>query len=106
MRVIRWGDRSRSNRERGGKGPVMSCGQNGGSRPTKPGASYDGVHKSRWKTRHFASDSGGGALKFIACTGALVGAGMVKVKVGISFKRLQVIFFHSYGRSIAPKITF
>ena len=47
-----WGDRSRSNRERGGKGPVMSCGQNGGSRPTKPGASYDGVHKSRWKTRH------------------------------------------------------
>ena len=27
---------------------------------------------------------------------------MVKVKVGISFKRLQVNFFHSYGRSIAP----
>ena len=58
VRVIRWGDRSRSNRERGGKGPVMSCGQNGGSRPTKPGASYDGVHKSRWKTRHFASGLG------------------------------------------------
>ena len=36
----------------------MSCGQNGGSRPTKPGASYDGVHKSRWKTRHFPSDLG------------------------------------------------
>ena len=31
---------------------------------------------------------------------------MVKFKVGISFKRLQVIFFHSYVRSIAPKMTF
>ena len=35
-----------------------------------------------------------------------VRVGMVKVKVGISFKRLQVNFFHSYGRSIAPKMTF
>ena len=31
---------------------------------------------------------------------------MVKFKVGISFKRLRVIFFHSCVRSIAPKITF
>ena len=31
---------------------------------------------------------------------------MVKLKVGISFKRLQVIFFHSYVSSIAPKMTF
>ena len=32
--------------------------------------------------------------------------GMVKLKVVISFKRLQVIFIHSYGSSIAPKMTF
>ena len=32
--------------------------------------------------------------------------GMVKLKVAISFKRLQVIFIHSYGSSIAPKMTF
>ena len=31
---------------------------------------------------------------------------MVKLKVVISFKRLQVIFIHSYGSSIAPKMTF
>lgn len=42
----------------GGKGPVMSYGQNGGSRPTKPGADYDGVRKSRWKTRHFCHSPG------------------------------------------------
>ena len=30
---------------------------------------------------------------------------MVKIKVGISFKRLQFIFFHSYVSSIAPKMT-
>jgi hypothetical protein len=35
-----------------------------------------------------------------------VGGGMVKLKVGISFKWLSVIFFHSYVRSIAPKMTF
>ena len=34
------------------------------------------------------------------------GGGMVKLKVGISFKWLSVIFSHSYVRSIAPKMTF
>ena len=35
-----------------------------------------------------------------------VGPEMVKLKVRISFKRLQFIFFHSYVSSIAPKMTF
>ena len=35
-----------------------------------------------------------------------IGPEMVKIKVGISFKRLQCIFFHSYVSSIAPKMTF
>ena len=38
--------------------------------------------------------------------GREVRGGMVKLKVVISFKRLQVIFIHSYGSSIAPKMTF
>ena len=37
---------------------------------------------------------------------AVLRGGMVKLKVVISFKRLQVIFIHSYGSSIAPKMTF
>jgi hypothetical protein len=39
-------------------------------------------------------------------TQSTIGGGMVKLKVGISFKWLSVIFFHSYVRSIAPKMTF
>jgi len=38
--------------------------------------------------------------------GPYIRGGMVKLKVVISFKRLQVIFIHSYGSSIAPKMTF
>ena len=33
----------------------------------------------------------------------VLGPEMVKIKIGISFKRLQFFFFHSYVSSIAPK---
>ena len=35
-----------------------------------------------------------------------LGPEMVNIKVGISFKRLQFIYFHSYVSSIAQKMTF
>ena len=46
-----------------------------------------------------------GVVPRVVCSIILLGGGMVKLKVGISFKWLSVIFFHSYVRSIAPKMT-